>query len=141
MGGMHPNRFADLPSRLLRYDIAGDAVVLRAGDEAALEQVVCVLVGAVGDDAVRDSGIDAGESFELLGGGLVDVDRALGFQAVDYSLGDGFGIADGCTGGLGCVLPDGVGAAVGGGAANQGEQTGRAEKDASHGDWMRRGAA
>ncbi len=79
----------------LRDNVAGDAVVLFLGDDVTLRQVARVVVGTVGDDAVCGAGVDSRQGLEVFFGGLVDVDRAPGFEAVDYSFGNSFAVTDG----------------------------------------------
>ena len=96
---------------LLRRDISCDLVVLRLRNGVFLHQVIGVVVGTVVDDALRGGVVDAGELLQFAGRRLVDVHGALVFEAIDYTLGDGFGVLGHFFRGPGRVLLDGVGTA------------------------------
>lgn len=98
---------------------AGDDVVLNPvvfgfGDDAALHQIVRVIEGAVGDDAIDFAVGKSWKRQQIFARGFVDVDRVVSashafLHAVDY----GLGVATHGFGGLRRLAADFVGVVFG----------------------------
>ena len=94
---------------LFDYDLGFDAVVFGTGEDVLVDQITGFRVGAPGDDGRGFVFGDAGEGFELPGGGFIDVQGAFSGEAFGYAFGDGGGVALGGCGGVGGVFAEGVG--------------------------------
>src|ERR1700677_2226735 len=130
--GTHSTSVLDMRKRIARgggvgqplagFDLVGDAVELRLGDQMPLYQIVGTCIGLPGRDAARLRGGDAGQRLQLIGSSFVDIQRTLGLEAVNDAFDSRLCILGGFRGGLGGVVPDGVRTAFGGGAGNDRKQ-------------------
>ena len=85
------------------------------------------------DDATGCGVVDSGEAFQIVGRGAIDVDGALLFEPLNYTLRGGFGIASGTGGGAGGLFANFVGAAVVGCAGGESDKGQGQKRYESHG--------